>query len=264
MNTSQPTLHSLDVTLTPNHHASFDGKEKGAYLARIDCDKRLTVRQVCEQMKERGRFNMDGDQSEYVVNAFLDECAYNLCDGFELDFKYFAVRPRITGSFSSPDDVRERGIARFDFAFRILSPLRRLFDKITLNLRGARKENASLDEVNTGYYDEAATILCGATLYLRGHNIKVEGNNSACGIYIVYKDPNGAEKDAVKLEADLIQNTRTSIIVNVPALPESDNATIRIVTQHSGGGKPLETPHLIEYRGWIAIRGCVTPDPGTA
>jgi hypothetical protein len=68
---------------------------------------------------------------EYV-RQFLDETAYQLCDGFAVNAGYFSVHPNIGGTFNKATEGHDEEKHPVTFRFRTRAPLRALAEHITM------------------------------------------------------------------------------------------------------------------------------------
>ena len=85
--------------------------------------------------------------------------------------------------------------------------------------------------------DEVLTA--GGAVEINGVNIKIAGDNAACGLYFV--DENGAETKAVTV----IQNKPATALSLIPALA-TGSYRVKITTQYSGGNL-LKEPKTTIY-----------------
>jgi len=75
---------------------------------------------------------------------------------------------------------------------------------------------------------------------LHGHNIKVEGGDPACGVYLV-----PAEDPSQKVKITRILENSPSKIMGLSLATGFLMNRIEVVTQFSGGSAPLKTPRTV-------------------
>ncbi|MDR2194250.1 MAG: hypothetical protein LBP19_07270, partial [Treponema sp.] len=95
INAVTEVLHRIRVKLYPNYLSTI----AGAYIARTDSEASLTIEDVCAALKNRGGFTGNYDDLVTHVKQFLDEVAYQLCDGFAVNLLYFLAYPNVGGTF---------------------------------------------------------------------------------------------------------------------------------------------------------------------
>jgi hypothetical protein len=96
-------LHNLEVKLFHNYFVNIPGK----YIARIKATRTVNVKEICQIMVTRASFDGSLDTLNDYVNQFLDEVAYQICDGFTANLGYFTLKPRIGGTFDSANEVHD-------------------------------------------------------------------------------------------------------------------------------------------------------------
>jgi len=248
MNEVKEVLHKIRVKLYPNYLPGAGG----AYLARTDNDATLSIEEVCAAMKKRGGFTGNYDTLVENVKQFLDEAAYQLCDGFAVNTGYFSVQPNVGGTFESVNEVHDGQKHPVTFRFRTLSPLRALADEIVVEVAGLADVTGYIDEftdVATDSTDEALTP--GGQFILTGNKIKVAGTNAENGVYFVsVSDPS----QRVKVTRNFAQNTPVKVIGIVPSNLAPGQWTVEVVTQYSSGGnKFLKDPRTYQYKKVLTV-----------
>jgi hypothetical protein len=81
INELSPILHHIRVKLYPNYLPTG----KGTYIARTDSDKTVSVKDICTIMVTRAGFDGSFETLYDYVCQYLDEMAYQLCDGFTVN-----------------------------------------------------------------------------------------------------------------------------------------------------------------------------------
>jgi hypothetical protein len=122
-NSLKDVLHRIRVKLYPNY---LPGRE-GTYMALANSEASISVEQVCVTLKNRGGFTGSSyDSLVENVRQYLDECAYQICDGFTVNMKYFSVYPKIGGMFASAgEEIRQQKApcyVSFPRPFRVTAP----------------------------------------------------------------------------------------------------------------------------------------------
>jgi hypothetical protein len=96
LNEDDQVLHRIRVRLFPSN---LPGPKKTWY-ARTANEAELAVEDVAAAMVKRG---FTGNYHDLVrhVREFLDETAYQLCDGYAVNMGYFSIHPAVGGLFAS-------------------------------------------------------------------------------------------------------------------------------------------------------------------
>jgi hypothetical protein len=237
INELTPILHHIRVKLYPNYLPTG----KGTYIARTDSDKTVSIRDMCSIMVTRAGFDGSFETLYDYVCQFMDEVAYQICDGFTANLGYFTIHPNVGGTFVSPTEVHDHKKHPISFRFGALSKLRSLDKNIDVEVVGIAEEPAYIDQfidvednlINTGF-------VVGNGFTIHGHNIKIEGDDPACGLYFV-----PVEDPTKKVKIPRILENNPSKVMGLSLSTGFSVNRIEIVTQHTGGGSLLAAPRTI-------------------
>jgi len=221
-------LHVIRVRLYENY-LKGSGVE-GEYTARTNSEASLTIEQVCAALKNRGGFTGNFEVLQENIRQFLDEAAYQLCDGFAVNMKYFSIHPNVGGTFNSVNEAHDIRKHPVTFRFRAQSPLRRLVDYIEVCVEGLAAASGWIDSFEDAEEDSVnAFFVPGNQFILHGSKIKIAGNDPACGLYFVpVEDP----AKAVKVTR-IVENYPSRIVGIVPKTDHLRNR-IEVRTQFAG------------------------------
>jgi hypothetical protein len=232
-------LHKIKVRLYPNYLAAI----LGAYIARTINEASLTIEEVCAALKNRGGFTGNYDDLVEHVHQFFDEAAYQLCDGFEVNMKYFSLHPNVGGTFDKVAEGHDTKKHPVTFRFRPRAPLRALAEHIVVEVEGIADVSGYIDEfidVSTESVNE--TLTPGGQFSVAGHKIKVVGDKAEVGVYFVsVADPS----QRVKVSGHLAENAANKLIGIIPAL-SAGTWKLEIVTQYTTGSTFLKEPRVLE------------------
>jgi len=230
MTVLQSIRHKIRVKLYPNTLPTVEGK----YIARTNNQKAMSVEEVCQTLKVRSTYEGDYNSTVKAVKAYLDEVAYQLCDGFSVNAIYFSIHPNIGGTFNSLRDIYNREKNLITFRYRTLSQLSGLTNSIDVEIEGLANVSGYIDEFFDGESKSINDAIAGNELFsITGEKIKVvdDGNHPECGIYFVdIKEP----FPRFKVQRHLIENTAHKINGLTPMLMGPASYRIEIVTQFSG------------------------------
>ena len=231
-------LHRIRVKLYPNYLPNIDGK----YIARTDNEACMTIEQICASMKDRGGFTGNYDMLVESIKQFNAEAAYQLCDGFAVNYGYFSIHPNIGGTFNSLNDIRDPQKNPINFRFRVLMPLRNLARHITIELTAIADGNAFIHEFIDRDEEAVNSIFVPDNMFcINGNKIKIAGDHPDCGIYFVpVEDPS----KAVKVKR--IGENKPSIITGIAPDTGFQHNRLEIRTQYTGSGMTfLKRPRII-------------------
>jgi hypothetical protein len=238
VNEFNEVLHRIRVKLYPNYLPQVEGK----YIARTNNEALLSIEQVCAALKNRGGFTGNVEDLIVYVSQFLDEAAYQLCDGYAVNLKYFSVHPNVGGTFNSFRESHDSQRHPVTFRFRSLQALLRLARHITIEVEGLADCNAYIDEFTDT--DEKSTnewFLPGDQFVLEGSLIKLAGENPGVGVFFV---PVGDPAKAVKATR-IADNSGSKIIGICPDISISP-VKIEVRTQYTGSSTQfLKSPRVI-------------------
>jgi hypothetical protein len=232
-------LHKIRIKL---HPCRLPGKE-GLFIARIDNETVLSVEEVCAALVARGSFTGDYGTLVMYVKCFFDEVVYQLCDGFGVKNRYFSMHPIVGGYFRGPEEANDRKAHPVGFGFQVLPPLQDLTDLITIEASYA-KPGGYIDMV-TDFESQTVnrTLTPGGLFMAYGAKIRITGNRPENGVWFI---PVADPTRRIKAEGGFAENKQNKVIGKVPDLAPGAY-TLEIVTQFSGGSKPLKEPRTIAF-----------------
>ncbi|MDR0442655.1 MAG: DUF4469 domain-containing protein [Treponema sp.] len=235
-NPVEPVLHKVRVRLSPSNLP----RDKGAFIARTNSEKMITVDDVCMSLKARGGFEGNYNMLIHNVREFLGEMAYLLADGYAVNMEFFSIHPRAGGLFRNKHESAAGRKVKFSFVPR--EPMQRLGEAITIGVVDSSVTRAVINRfVDVGSGAENVTLEPGSLFALHGYKIKVKGDNPKCGVYFVSTHDN----KSYKVKRVYATNTCSRIVSVVPPLPPGEYRIV-IKTQFTIGGKDLKSPRTIE------------------
>jgi hypothetical protein len=244
MNEVTEVLHKIEAKLYPN----YLGKGDGAYVARAKAEAPLSITDVCAAAKNRGGFS--GQYEDLVEHAqiFINELVYQLLDGFSVQLGGFcSLHTRITGTYHGAND--HIGAENLHVAFRTLRHLKELLLKVKIENEGLAGDGAYIDEIQDVHTESLNSALTpGNMVHILGHKIKVEGEESACGVWFV----NQGDSSRTKITEHLGINRNTELFGLIPALP-AGAYKVEIVTLYTGSGVLLKEPRTIKWESLLTV-----------
>ena len=226
-------LHRIRVKLYPNYLPSVEGR----YIAKTDNEDFLGIERICAAMKNRGGFLGSYENLTENVRQFMDECAYQLCDGFALNLRYYSIHPNIGGTFNSEKDAHNPAKNPIGFKYRTRSPLRKLVQHIEVDITGVADGNAFIDRFIDREEDaENGMYLPGNMFCITGSKIKVAGDDPGCGVFFVpVDDPSKAVK------VTRMGENSGSMITGIAPDTEYQYNRVEIRTRYTGSNTTLKS-----------------------
>jgi len=230
-------LHHIRIRLFPSN---LPGSKK-VWYARTANEADLAIEDVAAAMVKRGGFTGNYHDLVRHVREFLDETAFQLCDGYAVNMGYFSIYPVVGGFFASEREDPSGHPVRF--RFRARKPLSDIARYITLKAvpRNDFGDIDSFVDSDSGETNGRATP--GGIFIVTGKKIKVTGRVGT-GLYFVSKTDSQLR---FKVARNLAANTSARIIGIIPALPAGEYR-IEIKTQFTVGGIDLKKPRTITSR----------------
>jgi len=227
-------LHKLRALLYPSY---LPGTE-GTYIARTVNEVILHTEDIVASMKNRSGFEGNTDEAVRIIRHYNKELLYLLCDGYTTNCDYYAVHAHIGGTFASARERFDPKKHPLSFRFQALKLMNDiLHNDVEVEIEGVADVNGYIDE----YTDEDgkqtnAVFVSGGMFTIRGHKIKLEGDDPAVGLFFI---PDGDPSKAVKA-VRIAENFGTKITGVAPAVL-GGKVKVEIRTQFSGSG-----PHILK------------------
>jgi len=244
-NVSQ-VMHRIRVKMYPNYLPGYEN----TFIARTDSEAVLSVDQVCAAMRDRGGFKGNVDDLIENVKKFLEESAYQLCDGFAVNNGFYTIYPNIGGIFKRPHDTPDPAINPLTFRFRALPPLRKMAEAISITSDGPADTAGYIDEFidkdlnasNSAFVPEHGFVIF-------GDKIKIAGEDPGVGMFFV---PIDDPSKAVKVTR-IFENVPSKIIGICPNTGHMLNR-IEVRTQFEGSStkflknlRVIRLPYVLEH-----------------
>ena len=180
----------------------------------------LTIEEICAALIERGGYTGSYEDMVKHVRQFFGEMAHQLNGGYGVNTGYFSIHP----------------VARTG------APLSRLDQSVVIEVE------EQIDQGHIEFFTDTGTgtvnerITPGVTFTAEGREIKVEGNNTDCGVwFVLIVDPSLR----YKVTKTLIENSDSRVSGIVPVIP-AGKYQIEIKTLYTGDGVILREPRTIK------------------
>jgi len=237
-NNIDDVLHRIRVKLYPNYLPAAEGR----YIAKTNNEAYLNIEQICGVMKNRGGFMGSYENLVENIKQFLEECAYQLCDGFALNLRYYSILPNIGGTFNSEKEAYDPKKNPISFRFRTRLPLQDLVKHITVDITGVADCNAFIDEFIDRDEDSVNGLYAPGDMFcINGNKIKLAGDDPSCGVFFVpVDDPSKAVK------VTRIGENSASTVTGIAPDTQCQYNRIEIRTQYTGSAVTfLKAPRSI-------------------
>jgi hypothetical protein len=237
-------FHVIRAWLYPNYL-----EHGGKYIARIKTDKTLTVEEVCAAAVTRGGAGLNFNTMVEAVNAYFEEALYQLADGFGVENDFYVTLLKLGGTYDHADSKVDKEHNHVDFIFLKRKPMRDIINHIDVQIEGVAENGsyiAEVQDVASGTTNERLTS--GGVMTVLGNRIKIAGEETSCGLYLV----NTADETAVKIPGNFVENHPSRLSVQLPALT-AGSYRVRVVTQYTHGSTLLKEPRQIDYSVELAV-----------
>jgi hypothetical protein len=208
---------------------------KNDFMARVVSDRSLSVRDICEKARQRGGADVTAEAMVHAVELFLREMAYNLCDGYSVNLKWFVASPHIKGVFDAPDEQFNPEKHRMLFEFHQGLDMRRELERLQIKILGPAPVGPHIWQVedrDTGSIDDI--VSAARPLVIRGFNIRVAGTEPEVGVYFHALESTRPTYTVDK--KDILTNNPSKLLIISPDLSPG-TYRLEIITQYVSGGK---------------------------
>jgi len=230
-------LHRIRVRLYPNYLNSV----KGAYIAKTNNQRALSIEDICTAMKTRGDFTGNYDVLVDYVRQYNDEVAYQLCDGYSVSNSYYTVYPNIGGCFNTANEEYDKKNHPISFRFTTMKKLRDLINYIAVEVEGIANVAGYIDTYTDNEENSVNGLYVPGNMFsIRGHKIKLAGESASVGVYFVPADDSSK---AVKVTR-IAENNPSKIIGIAPSTGYLQNK-IEVRTHFSTSKVLLKTMKTI-------------------
>lgn len=178
-----------------------------------------------------------------VVHEIEEALKYFIENGYGINLPFLNINYSLSGVFESAADNYDANRHKINVLVNLGKELRKVNTaNIALVKQTTSTNQALITQVMDIASGKADSILTpGNMLQILGNLIKVDGTDEGNGIFFVNQSTQVETKAAF-----MATNTSKSLILLIPALPAGDY-TLKIVTQHSGGGTFLKLPKTISF-----------------
>ncbi|MDR1867555.1 MAG: DUF4469 domain-containing protein [Treponema sp.] len=225
-------LHTIKAWLYENMLTD----DKNDYTARVNAERTLSVRDICESAVARGGADINAAAMEHAVELFHKEMGYRLCDSFSVNTGWYVASMHIKGVFDSPTEQFDPEKHNVMAEFHQGAELRKELQMVGVSIMGKAETTffiAQVQDMRTGSVNDILTP--GRNAKITGNKLKIAGETS-CGVYFV----NTATGERVKVEAaDIVENKNSELLVVIPALA-AGTYQVEVTTQYAGGSTLLK------------------------
>ena len=176
-----------------------------------------------------------------VLNGLEETVTDALLEGNNVNLPLFNTSFSISGVFESPMDSFDGNRHKLNINLTKGILLREAEKNVKFEKTNTLAPLPQIQEVKdsvSGKVNE--TLTAGGVIEVRGYNLRIEGDDPACGLWFV--NDNGYEVKA----SVIIENKPSRILAMIPPL-QVDNCRIKVATQYANGVKLLKTPKTFVY-----------------
>lgn len=181
-----------------------------------------------------------------VINAQNEATVDLVKRGCSINFDLYNISYSISGTFEGPLDTFDTARHKLHVNITMGTLIRDAVSEIKLEKTATTANLPTILEVRDSVSGTVDTKLTpGGVVEVYGTHIKIEGTNSACGLYFV------SETGTAVKAATLVQNKPSTVIAIIPILA-SGNHHIKLVTQYTGSNL-LKTPKECIFQKTLVV-----------
>jgi hypothetical protein len=182
-----------------------------------------------------------------VLNALEETVVEAHLQGYTMVLPLFNTSFSISGVFESAMDTFDGNRHKLNINLTKGVALRDAEKRVKFEKTNTPAPLPQIQEVRdsvSGTVNERLTAR--GVVEVRGYNLKIDGDNAACGLWFVAG--NGQETKAEVV----IENKPSKIIALIPDL-SAGNYQMKVATQYTGSSKLLKTPKVFVYQKNLTV-----------
>jgi hypothetical protein len=225
-------LHSIRVWLYKNLLTD----DPNDYVGKTKTEHVYDVADISHLCETRGSSGVSATEMTRIVNLWLKEMSYQLCDANGVNTGYFTAELHIKGVFNSLNEPYTADKHKLLFEFHQGSLLRKELEEVSVAIEGAADTTPLLDQLidcTGGDINQRITI--GGIIEIKGYNLKFLPAEAANGIFLIAAD--GAETKLTVTPT----NTPQRLLAQAPANLPAGEYFVEVRTTWTSSGKPLKT-----------------------
>ncbi len=218
-------------------------------VARVLNERTATVHDICREAVNRGGADMSAAAIEHGTNLFLQEMAYQLCNGYSVNTGWFTASAHIRGTFDDPKETFDPAKHTISFDFQQGALLRAEavnIDVAVLGVADSGLEVSRVLDVKSGSINNRVTQ--NYNLRISGQKLKIAGTHPDVGVWFVQDNGNALKVDPT----DLVTNNPSELVIVVPTMLPGEYK-LKVVTQFSGSSTPLKTPRSFTFDKLLTV-----------
>lgn len=202
---------------------------RGDYLARTKVSKRYDKDQFIQRLVGKGTLVTETD-AVAALNIIENTIIEIIQEGGTLNLPLFNTSFSIGGVFNSPLDSFDPLRHKLNVNLQKGTLLREAEKQVALKKTNTIIPLPAIVEVRDTISGKVNSILTpGGIIEIRGYNIKIVGDDPACGLWFV------GNETIIKAEI-LAVNKPSVLIATIPLLPKGDYQ-LKVVTQYARSAK---------------------------
>ena len=183
-----------------------------------------------------------------VLNNFEETINEAHLEGYTVTLPLFNTSCSISGVFESPLDSFDGNRHKFNLNLTKGALLRNTEKNVKFEKTNTATPLPNIQEVRDSISATVNEQLTSkGVIEVRGYNLRIEGNDPACGLWIVTAGTNEETKCEI-----LIENKPSKIIALLPAL-SNGNYQVKVATQYMNSGKFLKAPRQFIYSKTLVV-----------
>ena len=221
-------------------------ERQGDYSA-ITNNPSLDEEAVISRMLKRGTMLTRTDILA-VWNAIKETIVEATSEGYSVNLPLFNTSFSISGVFDSPLDSFDGNRHKLNINLTKGVLLRDAEKTVKFEKTGVTTPLPQIQEVKDSV---SATVnerlTARGVVEVRGYNLKIDGNDPACGLWFVNETGEETKADIV------VENKPSKIIAIIPDL-KAGKWQVKVVTQYTGSGTMVKAPKVFVYSKFLNVQ----------
>lgn len=223
--------------------------DKGDHRAQLHGVRSYSEAEIIADMLDSGSGLTEADIVA-ALTAYKKSIVKHVRDGGGFSCDLFSIQPSIQGVFATREDTVDGVERKVHLNLHPGTLLRDAAKQIKTHKLTVSAPSIAIVEVTdmeTGSINDRITA--NKVIKIAGAKIKIEGNDQNVGLYLA---PNDGSPPIKVSDKSIVLNRPGEIMATLPAL-SAGQYRVRIITQYSGSGKFLKTPHVANYDPLLTV-----------
>lgn len=195
------------------------------FLARPHAKESYDKMKFIKRLVGKGTLVTETD-AVAALNAIENTVMEILEEGSMINLPLFNTSFSISGVFDSPDDIFDTNRHKLNVNLTKGSLLRGVEKRISVEKSYKASPHPQIVEVKDIFSGEKNSVLTSnGAIVVRGYNIKIEGDDPACGLWFAGNDK--------EIKAEILSENKPSMLLAVIPVLDKGEYQLKVATQYS-------------------------------